>query len=210
MIFSQKIYYADKPLILTTDHEAYLAANPVAETYEFFSGATLRSYSQALKFLDRPGTPGAIIEDVSEASLLDQLHAMYLPIVAAGGVAYNERGEILMIFRRGKWDLPKGKLDAGEQIEDCALREVMEETGLKQLTLGDKICDTYHIYEQRGEEFLKRTAWYKMNGTSADLLKPQKEEGIVEAKWVAQSAIAPYAAKSYEAIREVLKIADLM
>jgi hypothetical protein len=207
MIFAQKIYYNDKPLILTTDREAYINEKHSAELYESFSGATLRSFSQALKYLDKPGIPGAIIEDISEASLLEQLNAMYMPIVAAGGVAYNERSEILMIFRRGKWDLPKGKLDAGEQIEECALREVMEETGLRQLTLGEKICDTYHIYDQKGEEFLKRTAWYKMYGTSADPLKPQKEEGILEAKWVAQGDLAPYAAKSYEAIREVLKMA---
>ena len=204
MNFSQKIYYNDKPLILTTDKEAYINDNPVAEVYEFFSGATLRSFTQALTYMDRPGIKGSIIEDISEASLLEQLHAMYMPIVAAGGIAYNERGEMLLIFRRGKWDLPKGKLDAGEHIEECALREVMEETGLKQLTLGDKICDTYHIYEQKGTDFLKRTAWYKMQGSSADKLKPQKEEGILEARWVNEADLAPFASRSYEAIREVL------
>ncbi len=204
MNFSRKIYYNDKPLILTTDKEAYINENAVAEVYESFSGGTLRSFTQALQYLDRPGIKGAIIEDISEASLLDQLDAMYLPIVAAGGIAYNEREELLLIFRRGKWDLPKGKLDEGENIEECALREVKEETGLKQLTLGDKICDTYHIYEQKGQDYLKRTAWYKMKGTSADTLKPQKEEGILEARWVNEADLAPFAARSYEAIREVL------
>ena len=122
MDFSRKIYYNDKPLIITTDKEAYLISDPVAEEYEFFAGASLRSYTMALRHLERPGMKGAIIEDISEPALLEQLYAMYMPLDAAGGVAYNEQGDILMIFRRGKWDLPKGKLDAGESIDECALR----------------------------------------------------------------------------------------
>jgi 8-oxo-dGTP pyrophosphatase MutT (NUDIX family) len=114
-----------------------------------------------------------------------------------------------LIFRRGKWDLPKGKLDAGEQIDECALREVKEETGLVHLELGDKICDTYHIYEQKGQQYLKRTAWYKMSGTSADKLMPQKEENILEARWVSEKDLAPLMAKTYEAIREVLRLSGI-
>ncbi len=209
MNFVQKIYYNDKPLILTTDSEAYMISDPAAEEYEFFSGGTLRSYTHALSHMDRPGIKGAIIEDISEATLLEQLHAMYMPLDAAGGIAYNEHNEVLLIFRRGKWDLPKGKLDAGENIEECALREVSEETGLVHLTLGEKICDTYHIYEQKGQEYLKRTAWYKMKGAATDKLMPQKEENIMEAKWVSEKDLAPYTARTYEAIRHVLRIAGL-
>ena len=207
MNFSQKIYYNDKPLILTTNTEEYIDNNPVAETYSFFTGATLRSFTLALQQMDRPGVTGAVIEDMSEAALKDQLSAMYNSIDAAGGVAYNETGAILLIYRRGKWDLPKGKLDEGESIDECAVREVKEETGLKQLTLEDKICDTYHVYTQGNEQLLKRTAWYKMKGTSADILKPQKEENIMEARWVSNKELGPLAARSYEAIREVLKTA---
>ena len=112
-----------------------------------------------------------------------------------------------MIFRRGKWDLPKGKLDKGESIDECALREVKEETGLKHLVLGDKICDTYHIYVLNNEQMLKRTAWYKMKGVSTDKLMPQQEEGILDARWVNEAGIPPLAAKTYEAIREVLRLA---
>ncbi len=209
MDFSRKIYYNDKPLIITTDKEAYLISDPVAEEYEFFAGASLRSYTMALRHLERPGMKGAIIEDISEPALLEQLYAMYMPLDAAGGVAYNEQGDILMIFRRGKWDLPKGKLDAGESIDECALREVSEETGLVHLTLGQKICDTYHIYEQKGQQFLKRTAWYKMKGTVADKLMPQKEENILEAKWISEKELGPFVAKTYEAIRHVLHDAGL-
>jgi 8-oxo-dGTP pyrophosphatase MutT (NUDIX family) len=67
-------------------------------------------------------------------------------IIAGGGIVTNELGELLMIFRRGKWDLPKGKLDEGESIEDCAIREVEEETGVKNLKLGAKLLVTEHEY----------------------------------------------------------------
>ena len=209
MYFSQRIYYNDKPIILTTDRDAYINDNPAAEDYHVFTGAELRRYEQALQDIERPGIKGVIIEDISEEALLSQLHAMYMPIDAAGGVVYNEHGAILMIFRRGKWDLPKGKLDKGENIAECALREVHEETGLEQLTLGEKIDDTYHIYAQNNEQLLKQTTWYKMTGSSTDKLRPQKEENIIEARWVSEKDIAPLAAKSYEAIREVLRKAGM-
>ncbi len=209
MNFSQKIFLNDTPLILTTNAEAYINEHQVAERYKIFTGATLRSFTQALQTVERPGAVGAIIEDVSGDALLGQLEAMFQPIDAGGGVAYNEDDAILMIFRKGKWDLPKGKLDKGETIEDCSLREVKEETGITNLTLGDKICDTYHIYTQKNDEILKRTAWYKMKGTLTDKLKPQKEENIMEARWVHEKDIAPLVKQSYEAVREVLKTAGV-
>ena len=210
MNFLQKVFYNDKPLVLTTDKEAYINDNPFAETFEFFDGASLRSFTQAMQYMDRPGTKGAVIEDISSDSLLTQLHAMYQSIDAGGGVVFNEDNAILMIFRRGKWDLAKGKLDKGETIEECALREVSEETGLQHLSLEEKICDTYHIYVQDNVQLIKRTAWFKMKGTNADRIKPQKEENILEARWVSGTEIPQLAAKSYEAIRDVLKIAGVL
>jgi len=210
MNFFQKVFYNDKPLVLTTDKEAYINDYPIAEGYEFFDGASLRSFMQALQYLDRPGTKGAIVEDISADSLLSQLHAMYQSIDAAGGVVFNEDNAILMIFRRGKWDLAKGKLDKGETLETCAVREVSEETGLEHLELEEKLCDTYHIYAQNNEQLMKRTAWYKMKGTVADKLKPQKEENILEARWVSEKELPPLAAKSYEAIRDVLRVAGVL
>ncbi|MCW3121306.1 MAG: hydrolase [Flavipsychrobacter sp.] len=210
MSFTRKIYFNDKPLILTTDKASYIRDNPGAEAYISYSAATRDNYKQAVVEMGESYVKGVIVEDGSEEVLSDTLQRMYRPIDAGGGIAYNEQGAILMIYRRGKWDLPKGKLDAGENIEDCSLREVKEETGLEQLALGEKICDTYHIYTLRSEQMLKRTAWYKMKGTSADKLKPQKEENILEARWVKEEELPPLAAKSYEAIREVLRAAGLL
>lgn len=204
MEFAQKIYYNNKPLIITTSSQQYIASHPVAAGYLAFTGASMHNYQLATGHLDKAGTLGAMIEDASADSLRKELYSIYEPIDAGGGVVLNEDGAVLMIYRRGKWDLPKGKRDEGEDIAACALREVSEETGLVELELAEKICDTYHIYSQNKQNLLKRTTWYRMEGTAAEALVPQKEENILEAKWIKPDALAEYAYKSYDAIREVL------
>lgn len=207
MPFSRKIYFSDKPLILTNNAAAYKAEHPVAAGYLTLTGAFQRNFRLAFEHLSRSRTLGAIVEDISPDALLSELHQLYQPIDAAGGVVENEAGDVLMIYRRGRWDLPKGKRDDGENMAECARREVSEETGLYQLQLGEKICDTYHIYAQYGQKLVKTTAWYVMKGTNAEKPQPQAEENIQEARWVKKEELAPIAFKSYEAIREVLHAA---
>ncbi len=209
MNFIQKIYYNDKPLILTTDSEAFINENPVAELYTLFSVATIRNFNQAVQHLEIPGTKGAIIEDISEINLKNCLYDLYQNIDAGGGIVMNEKEELLLIFRRGKWDLPKGKCDEGEQIDQCALREVSEETGLQNITLLDKFGDSYHLYAQNNQQIIKHTTWFKMKSSSEEKLKPQKEENIIEARWVSSSELAPLLNKSYEAIRDVMRQANI-
>ena len=204
MNFTQKIYYNNKPLILTNNKEEYISDHPIAKGYLTFTGAFPRNYRLAFEHLDKITSLGAIIEDISTQSLHQELHQLYSPIDAAGGVVVNEQGGVLMIYRRGKWDLPKGKRDPGEDIATCAVREVMEETGLQQVTLGTKICDTYHVYAQNRANLLKRTSWYKMEASVKETLQPQKEENILEAAWILPAEMGPIVHKSYEAIREVL------
>ncbi len=209
MAWSQKIYLSDKILILTTDKKAYVSNNPASALYPSYTGVTPENLACAIEQLENTAEQGVIIEGTDESAIIKQLSKCYTPVDAAGGVAYNESGEILMIYRRGKWDLPKGKRDDDENMEECGLREVKEETGLKHLELGVKICDTFHIYSQYGEQILKRTAWYKMSGTSRDRLKPQKEEHILEARWVKELDLAPLVEKTYEAVKEVLTLAGV-
>ena len=209
MDFAQKIYINNKPLILTTDARAYIAEHPVAEGYIYFEGAFPRHFRLALQHIGKSGTLGAIIEDFSPESLQEELYELFTPIDAGGGVVLNENNEVLMIFRRGKWDLPKGKCDEGETIDECALREVSEETGLHKLKLGEKICDTYHVYSQNKQNLLKRTAWYKMKGTVKEEPVPQAEENILEVRWVSDEEFPLVVYKSYEAIREVMQKAGV-
>lgn len=128
-------------------------------------------------------------------------------IKAAGGLVLNEKQEILMIFRRGKWDLPKGKLDEGETIETCAIREVMEETGLSSVTLGSLIAVTHHTYFDPWikEEVIKETYWYKMRATVDQTLIPQTSEDIEAIEWVRAENLNDKLSNSYDTIVEVVR-----
>jgi len=110
--------------------------------------------------------------------------ARYTLIKAGGGLVLNSKKEILFIFRRGKWDLPKGKQDKGESMEKCALREVKEECGIKKLKLVAPATKTFHVYQTGKKTVLKQTNWYWMNMEGKQKLIPQLEEDITALKFV--------------------------
>ncbi len=120
---------------------------------------------------------------------------------AGGGVVYNKNGEVLFIFRNGKWDLPKGGIDKGEEIEDTATREVEEETGVTNLTIVKKLQKTYHIFKRNGEYRLKITHWFEMNTTFDGVLVGQIEEGIEKVAWLNPTQIKEALKNSYENIK---------
>ena len=132
---------------------------------------------------------------------------MLTPIIAAGGIVMNPNHEILWIYRRGFWDLPKGKLDPNETIENCAIREVMEETGINHLVLGKLILTTTHQYHDKylNEEVEKTTYWYQMSTDKLQAGIPQTEEDIEAVAWVKQADLAPYLAKTYDNIKKVME-----
>lgn len=128
-------------------------------------------------------------------------------ITAAGGLVQNKEGEILLIYRRGFWDLPKGKLDSKESIPECAVREVQEETGLQTLLLGPFICMTKHAYFDTWlqKDVVKETHWYHMKATAleAETLTPQTEEDIEKIEWVAIENLPQYLVQTYPTIQSV-------
>lgn len=133
-------------------------------------------------------------------------------IIAGGGLVRNEAGELLLIFRRGKWDLPKGKLDEGETIAECAVREVMEETGITGLTLGALIGISYHEYFDTfiNQEVIKETHWFAMQASGVQHLVPQTEEDILEIRWVKGDALAACLDNSYDTVIDIIKKAGLI
>ena len=126
-------------------------------------------------------------------------------IKAAGGLVINKNGEILFMFRRGKWDLPKGKLDPGESLESCAKREVIEETGVSQLELVRFLLITEHEYEDRGDLILKETHWWLMKTNGNQPLIPQREEDITELKWIEPPDLKMVQQNTYPGILDVLR-----
>lgn len=136
---------------------------------------------------------------------LDRYALDKLLIEAAGGMVLNQKGELLMIFRRGQWDMPKGKLDDGESIEQCALREVSEETGLTKLKMIRELKTTYHTYTYKGKIALKPSHWFLMHYHGNEKLVPQLEEDITEIKWVNKREAKLLIENAYASIREMIK-----
>ena len=101
-------------------------------------------------------------------------------LVAAGGLVLNEKKEILFIYRGSKWDLPKGRQEKGEKVEETAIREVEEECGIINLKIDKKLIKTYHFFIQKGKHRLKETHWYLMSSSYKGILTPQLEEGITK------------------------------
>lgn len=126
-------------------------------------------------------------------------------VKAGGGVVRNPQGRILFIKRKGKWDLPKGKLETGEQIKECAHREVEEETGIKELRVLGKRLITYHIYKQDQRWLLKETHWYNMYSDSKEDLVPQREEDIEICAWKKPKKLKKLLKNAFASLQEVFK-----
>lgn len=125
----------------------------------------------------------------------------YIFVKAAGGLVQAPDGSRLLISREGHWDIPKGMVEQGETIAQAAVREVREETGLTQISLGNLIAKTYHIYDKYGGWHLKQTSWYQMTSPCICDTLPQKEEGITQAVWVSPQECKERLRNSFASLR---------
>lgn len=131
---------------------------------------------------------------------------MFKIIEAAGGLVMNDNHEYLFIFRKGKWDLPKGKIEEKETIEIAAVREVEEECGIDGLEIIKQLNTTYHIYPLKNEMVLKPTYWFEMKTDFKGALVPQTQEGITKVEWIKPEKVAALLPNAYESIREVMHV----
>lgn len=120
---------------------------------------------------------------------------------AAGGKVLNANNEVLFIYRFNKWDLPKGKLDKGESISECAIREVEEECGITNLQIIQPLETTYHIYQEKGNTILKTTYWFLMHTDFVSELTPQLEEGIEQVVFMNETEVKTALQNTYENIK---------
>ena len=203
-----KLYFAAHPVFLCTNLDEIIEEQSSHEDAIFLKDLSAQSISTCWELLDKPGDYPCFILHHDIEKLLEKVVGSAVTIEAGGGVVFNEADEVLLIFRRGKWDLPKGKLDPGESVIDCALREVMEETGLKNLTLLEKIGSSSYCYKENEQLVLKQVQWFKMKTSDSHSLTPQIEEDITELKWVGLQELDPYLENTYNTIRDILLLAQ--
>lgn len=199
------IYFEDKPVFLCDEISEEINEyrhHPDAVFIDELSTAAINSLLHEIK---KPQFHAGIIYDKDFPKLKASFFKHFHLITAAGGLIKNEKDEILMIFRRGKWDLPKGKLDEGESIENCAKREVEEETGLHKLELIKPLKISYHTYVQFGKHNLKETHWFLMKAASDEKFIPQTEEEISEIVWAKKEELQKYISNTFPTVEKLLK-----
>lgn len=194
-----KIFVSDKPFIITeTDVSDVRYKSCTRVTYD---PTKTKTYLKECEGMRSKGY--VLLTDDVEFAFAD-LATHMVPIEAAGGVVFNDEEEVLLIKRLGKWDLPKGKIDAGEGREEAAIREVMEECSINDLSIVASLPCTYHVYKMHNFNFLKITYWYTMHAASGQTLKPQVEEHITEVKWF------DWATLDVDGLETYISIADLL
>ncbi|MBW6492043.1 MAG: NUDIX hydrolase [Lentimicrobium sp.] len=137
--------------------------------------------------------------------LLDEFISLFWYLEAAGGIVKNAEGKRLFIYRFGKWDLPKGKIEKGESHSEAAIREVMEETGVSGIELGCELPSTFHMYEHKGKRVLKRTYWFAMHCSTDGPLVPQQDEGITEVAWFETEQLGKILRSTYASLHDLLQ-----
>ena len=135
---------------------------------------------------------------------IEAIRALYKNIEAAGGIVFNDDEKLLMIYRNEVWDLPKGKIEPGEEISHAAIREVSEETGIKGLHIDKKCRNSFHIYSLNKKCVLKHTHWFRMHTADQMPLQPQVDEGITKAQWMNEVELKKAVNNCYASITNLL------
>ncbi|MCB0398760.1 MAG: NUDIX domain-containing protein [Winogradskyella sp.] len=187
------IYVGDKPIILTTK----------VERETDFKSFLLKSVNigKVIKTLNTTDLKEVHLIHHNPDKLLKHFLKLLPNVVAGGGKAYNANNEILFIYRNNKWDLPKGKIEGKESIEETAVREVEEETGVKGLKITKALPTTYHIFKRNGKHKIKITYWFEMKTKFEGKLYPQENEGITRVEWLDQKATNEALENSYANIK---------
>ena len=177
----------------------------VREHWLLVNASAADEVQRAIAALQRPTVEGVMLFSADGFDAWRAFCDAHQLVIAAGGAVQDERGRLLVIHRRGHWDLPKGKLDAGETSAVAAVREVQEECGLRTLRIVEALPCTWHTYTEKGREKLKRTDWYRMRASSTEPLVAQHEEDIDEARWATREELSAIIAGSYPSLRVVFE-----
>ncbi|WMI67964.1 NUDIX hydrolase [Mangrovimonas sp. YM274] len=188
-----QVFVNDKPIILTTVvSEETNFKNYLLDTVNI---------SKVIKELNTTALEEVRLIHKNPNKLLKKFLKKLPNVVAGGGKVVNDKGEVLFIYRNKKWDLPKGKAEGKESIEETSVREVEEETGVTGLEITKPLDITYHIFKRNGKHKIKITHWFEMTTTYDGKLEPQENEGITKVEWLDQSQQEKAMANSYANIK---------
>ncbi len=202
-----KVFFNDRTVYFGDDFSrAFTKHNGL-----FYKYSSFRELSELVGFFDSLTQINKLYilhEDI--LMVFEEFKACFKVIEAGGGVVFNKKGEFLVIYRNGIWDLPKGKLEPGEDFKQAAQREVAEETGLSGLQVHESLLSTYHTYALKGDRVLKKTKWFEMNyeGEAEPVL--QGKEGITDYRWVKPGETGFVRNNSYASILDVLYARNIL
>ncbi|SHH29576.1 NUDIX hydrolase [Winogradskyella jejuensis] len=187
------IFVGDKPIYLTTE----------VDKEKDFKVFLLKSVDlpKVIRMLNRTDLKSVYLVGKKEHKLLKNFLKKLPNVIAGGGKVYNREGKVLFIYRNNKWDLPKGKTEKKESIEETAIREVEEETKVSGLEITRPLPTTYHIFKRNGRYKIKITYWFEMKTDYDGKLKPQTNEGITKVKWLSEKKIKKAMENSYANIK---------
>jgi len=188
-----RVFVNDKPILLTTEiSEETNFKNYLLDTVNI---------EKVIKELNTTDLEAVRLIHKNPDKLLKKFLKKLPNVIAGGGKVYNEQGDVLFIFRNNKWDLPKGKAESKESIEETSIREVEEETGVKDLEIVKPLDITYHIFKRHGKYKIKVTHWFEMKTTYSGELEPQENEGITKVEWLNAAESANALNNSYANIK---------
>ena len=190
-----KVFVKEVAIIVTSDKSNF-------KDYNTFNIKKV-DFHKLVEQIENKELTNVVLYSKNESKLLKRLHKLLPMVIAGGGLVLNQENDFLFIHRNGKWDLPKGKAEEGETIEETSIREVEEETGVKNLGITNYLGHTYHTFSRKGKLRLKLTHWFIMETDSVKKLKPQKKEGIDKAVWLNKEMATMALKDSYANIREL-------
>lgn len=188
-----KVFVGDKPIVLTS----------VVEKETDFKNYLIDTVNigKVIKELNKTSVNEVRLIHKNEDKLLKKFLKKLPNVIAGGGKVFNEKNEVLFIYRNDKWDLPKGKAEGKETIEETAIREVTEETGVAGLKIIKPIDTTYHIFKRHGRHKIKVTYWFEMKTSYKGDLLAQENEGITNVEWLDKKQIVEALKNSYANIK---------
>jgi len=200
-----KVYINNKEIIFTESGFTYNNADNDADTFITQDNPSLNDVKKIISdFVLNEKLQTLFLVGPDPKNLFKEFRKEYKLVKAAGGIVRDKDNRILCIFRRGKWDLPKGKIEKDERRKHAALREVREETGLDTLLIVKRFDKTYHVYTEKNVPILKKTYWYEMAAVKSEPLKPQTEEDITDIRWFKPDELDEVFKNTYTLIHRLL------